>query len=84
MFGGLAVGFAELARPSRVAQGLPPDGARRSRPVVGRPRRRSSGSSGRYSRLTARQQASAVARNCFCVSFSPPAASRTAGAIPSS
>lgn len=38
MFGGLAVGFAELAKPSRIAKGLPRDGTRRRRPVVGRPR----------------------------------------------
>ncbi len=40
--------------------------------------------SDRYSRLTARQHASAVARSCFGVSSSPPAASRTAGPRPSS
>jgi hypothetical protein len=38
MFGGLAIGFAQLAKPSRVAQGLPRDASKRSRPR--RPRRR--------------------------------------------
>jgi hypothetical protein len=31
MFGGLAIGFAELAKPSRIAQGLPRDDAKRYR-----------------------------------------------------
>ena len=31
MFGGLAIGFAELAKPSRIAQGLPRDDPKRSR-----------------------------------------------------
>jgi len=31
MFGGLAIGFAELTKPSRVAQGLPRDDAKRLR-----------------------------------------------------
>ncbi len=39
MFGGLAIGFAELAKPSGVAQGLPRDSnARRRRKNVRRPR----------------------------------------------
>ena len=31
MFGGLAIGFAELVKPSRIAQGLPRDDAKRYR-----------------------------------------------------
>lgn len=38
MFGGLAVGFAELAKPSHIAQGLPRDSSKRRRRVVRRPR----------------------------------------------
>lgn len=39
MFGGLAVGFAKLAKPSQITQGMPSDSAeRRRRRVVRRPR----------------------------------------------
>ena len=39
MFGGLAIGFAKLAKPGRIAQGLPRDSAERRRsPEVRRPR----------------------------------------------
>ena len=40
MFGGLAIGFAELTKPSRVAQGLPRDDAKRLRRRALRRRRR--------------------------------------------
>ncbi len=39
MFGGLAIGFAELTKPSGVAKGLPRDSAeRKRRRFVRRPR----------------------------------------------